>query len=276
VRLSDTLFQRVLGVTMTSQRVLLCMLLFVSLIPAPATAATLEILPAAQVIQFGDVNIASEYGTAVFIVKASGSGSCAVSIKPDPAYAAPPGSQQISQPGGPLSNGESATIWVWITCTVPGDHEFHVKFESNCGDASRTLQFTCLGGFINGTVFDFFTKQPIPTAVVTPANPYTLHLTMVGNGAYSGAGNPESHWVWVRADGYREQLVNVTIEQAGTLTRDFELIPAPSLGDIIAAIQVVSGLELPNGYPYPADINGNGKMGLDDALLLLQLVSETR
>jgi len=259
-----------------AQRVLLCFLLFTCLIPAPAVAATLEITQVSP--SFGDVYISSELGLPMFTVTAKG-GDCDVSITPDFDYVDSQWIRQISQPPAPaghLSSGESATIWVWIYCTIPGDHETHVKFESNCGDASRTLQFTCLGGFINGTVFDFFTKQPISTAVVTPANPYTLHITMLGNGSYSGAGNPESHWVWVRADGYKERLVNLALEQAGTLTRDFELVPAPSLGDVIAAIQVLSGFEPSTGHPYHVDMNGDGKMGLDDALLLLQLVFERR
>lgn len=269
--MAKTPFQRLVELTMRAQRIVLCLLLlFICLIPAPSTAAYLEILPATEVIQFGDANINSELKLPIFTVRAR-QGSCEVEITANSEVA------QIDPPDVSLSDGESEIISVSVFCTVPGDHEFQVEFESNCGPSSRTLHFTCVGGYVNGTVFDFFTKQPVSTAEVTPVSLDTfLHITMVDNGAYSGAGNPGPHYVWVRAEGYREQLFDFTLEQGGALTRDFELVPAGSLDEVIAAIQVVSGFEPSTGDTDHVDVNGDGKMGLDDALLLLQLVSESR
>ena len=89
-------------------------------------------------------------------------------------------------------------------------------------------------------------------------------------------GRPGTQVVRAHADNYREQIVSVDIKDGSTLIKDFEMIPIVTLGDVIGALQVSSGLEWSTTPSYHVDMNGDGKIGLKEAILLLQLVSELR
>ena len=54
------------------------------------------------------------------------------------------------------------------------------------------------------------------------------------------------------------------------------MIPIVSLSDAIGALQVSSGLGLLTRPAYHVDMNGDGRIGLAEAILLLQLVSGLR
>jgi hypothetical protein len=105
---------------------------------------------------------------------------------------------------------------------------------------------------------------------------YYLTVYMHGGGIYYGRGRPGTQVVSVSADGYVEQIHSVDITDAAPLRRDFELTPIVSLGDAIGALQVLSGMELSTSPAYHEDMNADGRIGLSEAILLLQLISGLR
>lgn len=245
--------------------------------PGLLFAASLGISPDVDPIYFGEVYAYEKdyLGQCKFAFTLTpSSGECEITITPDPDYTAPPRAQQIFY-NSPLS--EPTPILVCISSQQPGDHDFHfLVASSNCGDLRRTLRFTCIDfARIEGIVRDFFTKQPIPDASIETLS-YYLTITMIGNGSYSGVGRPGPQWVRARADNYREQTINVDITDGAILTKDFEMVPIVTLADVIGALQVLSGLGIPPAPSYLVDMNGDGRIGLEETILLLQLVSGLR
>jgi hypothetical protein len=204
------------------------------------------------------------------------SDDCTIALRPDPAYAAPPGAQSIAY-NSPLS--EPTFIWVCISCQTPGEHDFHILVESaDCNDVRPVVRFNVIDfARIQGKVMDIFTGKVISTASVgSYSNSFYLTVTMLGNGAYSGVGRPGNQWIRVRAQNYREQIVPVEILESEVLTRDFKLIPIVSLSDAIAALQISAGTTPDISASYSADMNGDGKIGLVESILMLQLISGIR
>ena len=252
-------------------------LLALIFVPGNLIAAGLSVSPDTDPIDFGQVYAYEkdylEQCKFAFTL-APTSGECDITITPDPDYTPPPRAQQIFY-NSPLT--EPTPILVCISSQQPGDHDFHILVaSSNCGDLRRTIRITVIDfARIEGKIRDAFTRQTVPGASVNSLSPY-LGITMIGSGSYTGVGRPGTQVVRAHADNYREQIVSVDITDGSTLIKDFEMIPIVTLGDVIGALQVSSGLEWSTTASYHVDMNGEGKIGLEEVILLLQLVSELR
>ena len=253
--------------------------LFFFVICSPKTifAGNLSFSPEADPINFGQVYAYEkeylEQGKLIFTMTAS-SGSCAYSISYGDPY--PPASVRLGTSGATIADGDSTPVWLWISCDVPGDHELHLIIDSTCGTLYRTIKFTCIDyAVLEGKVLDHFTRKPVLNASINALS-YYLTVSMREGGVYFGYGRPGTQVVRVGADGYREQIVSVDITDEAPLIKDFEMIPIFSLGDVIGALQVSSGLRLSTTPAYHEDMNADGRIGLIEAILLLQLISGLR
>ena len=250
---------------------------FLSLLffPNILLAAGLTISPDEDPIYFGEVyayeKVKLEQCKFAFTLTPT-SGDCQLLISPD----------ETPQPVthkiffiSPIS--EPTPILVCISSQQPGEHDFQILIaSSNCGDLHRTLRFTCIGlARIEGKIRDFFTKHPIPGASVEALSYYLTTVTF-GTNSYSGVGRPGTQVIKASAEGYREQIVSVEITEAETLIKDFEMSPVVTVGDVIGALRESCALELPSAPSYHVDMNGDGRIGLEEAILLIHLVSGLR
>ena len=208
-------------------------------------AAALTFKPAEDVFYYGDVYINQMVNIPVFTISATG-GDCSGTIRPDFEQPALGGKQTIAPCEFDLASGdESGDIWIGIQSDVPGDHCFYIKIESNCGTYYKTISFHCIGyGYINGTVTDLLSGDPILMATVAPGNPYNMQITMAGDGNYSARGYPGYHWLFATAENYTEQSVNIQLQEGDEITNDFRLKPIIPLSDVILALQLTAGMEL--------------------------------
>jgi hypothetical protein len=245
--------------------------------PRAMFAGTLNFSPAEEILYFGEVFAYEkeylEQGKLMFTMTAT-SGSCTYSITYGDPY--PPVDVRMGTVAATIEEGDSMPIWIWMSCEVPGDHDLHLIIDSTCGTFYRTIKFTCIGyAVVEGNVLDRFTREPVLDASVDALS-YYLTVSMRDGGSYYGYGRPGTQVVRVSADGYREQIVSVDITDEAPLTKDFEMTPIVSLGDAIGALQVSSGLELSTTPLYHEDMNDDGRIGLAEAILLLQLISGLR
>lgn len=245
--------------------------------PGILFASGLAISPDTNPIAFGDVyayeKVSLEQCKFAFTLTPI-SGDCEIAITPDPDFTPPPRAQRILY-NSPLS--QSTPILVCISSQDPGDHDFHILVASgNCGDLRRAIRFTVIDyARIEGKIRDVFTKQPISSSSVEALS-YYLTVTVIGGGSYTGVGRPGTQVIRARAANYVEQTVSVDITDGSTIIKDFEMMPIVTMGDVIGVLQVSSGLDLSAPPSYLVDMNGDGKIGLEEAILLLQVVSELR
>ena len=255
-------------------------LLFFWVICVPETifAGTLSFSPEEETLEFGQVYAYEkqylEQGKLMFTMTAT-SGSCDYNIAYGDPY--PPADVRMGTVGPTLNDGDSTPVWIWISCDEPGDHELYLIINStSCGVFHRTIKFTCIDyAVVKGNVVDLFTRNPVPGASVDALS-YYLTVEMRGGGSYYGYGRPGTQVVRVSAEGYRERILSVDITDTAALNKDFEMTPIVSLGDVIGALQVLSGLELSTKPAYHEDMNQDGRIGLEEVILLLQLVSGLR
>jgi hypothetical protein len=252
-------------------------LLVLLFLPSILLAAGLTISPDEDPIYFGDVyayeKVQLEQCKFAFTLTPT-SGDCHLDLERPGLPTPSPITHKISFVS-PIS--EPTPILVCISHKQPGEYDLQIFIPtSDCGDLSRTLRFTCIGlARIEGKVLDFFTREPILGASVEALS-YYLTIVTFGTNSYSGQGRPGTQHVRARAEGYREQIVTVEITDTATLIKDLEMIPIVTVGNVIAALRESCALELPSAPSYHVDMNGDGRIGLEEAILLLHLVSGLR
>jgi len=259
------------------KRITLFLFFLVICHPQTTFAGILSFSPEGDPLYFGQVYAYEkehlEQGKLMFTMTAT-SGSCTYSITYGDPY--PPADVRMGIVAATIDDGDSMPIWIWISCEVPGDHDLHLVINSTCGTFYRTIKFTCIGyAVVEGAVLDRFTRKPLLDASVDALS-YYLTVSMLGGGSYYGYGRPGTQVVRVSADGYREQIVSVDITDEAPVIKNFEMTPMVSLGDAIGALQVLSGLKLSTTPAYYEDMNEDGRIGLTEAILLLQLLSGLR
>jgi hypothetical protein len=249
----------------------------IAVFPSILLAAGLTISPDEDPIYFGEVyayeKVQLEQCKFAFTLTPT-SGDCHLDLERPGLPTPSPITHKISFVS-PIS--EPTPILVCISHKQPGEYDLQIFIPtSDCGDLSRTLRFTCIGlARIEGKIRDFFTKQPIPGASVEALSYYLTTVTF-GTNSYSGVGRPGTQVIKASAEGYREQIVSVEITEAETLIKDFEMSPVVTVGDVIGALRESCALELPSAPSYHVDMNGDGRIGLEEAILLLHLVSGLR
>jgi hypothetical protein len=190
-----------------------------------AYAGSLSFIPADDLIDYGDVYVNQMANKPVITIQSAG-GDCSGSIRPEDKKPAPAGQQTIAPADFDIGNGEDTDIWIGILSTEPGDHIFYIQITSTCGTFYKSIRFHCIGyGYVQGSVTDATSGDPIPTAVVKPGNPYLMEVLMLSNGTYNAKAYPGYHWLIANATGYIEKMVNIEVREGDTITYDFQLDP---------------------------------------------------
>lgn len=130
------------------------------------------------------------------------------------------------------------------------------------GFAPLQVQFTDTSqGDVTGWLWDFgdgsTSSAQSPTHLYTDSGTYSVSLTAMG---------PEGSDTETKADYIRAALVGADIDNNGSV----------DLIDAILALQVLANLQPSSLVPRETDVNGDGKTGLDEAIYILQWVSEVR
>ncbi len=186
-----------------------------------AYAGSLTFTPDGDPIDFGDIYI-GQWSYFTLTIVANGDCSGAVSIE-EP-Y--PKASQSLANYEFDLSSGENIGTWIGVAPIAPGDDLLYLKIDSTCGIYYKTISFHTIGyGYVQGSVTDATSEDPIPTAVVKPGNPYLMEVLILSNGNYNAKAYPGYHWLIANAAGYIEKMVNIEIREGDTITYDFQLDP---------------------------------------------------
>jgi putative cofactor-binding repeat protein len=144
-----------------------------------------------------------------------------------------------------------------------------------------------VAAWINGHVYDSFSGQSIASAVVSVGN---VELTSASGGYYLGLVPPGTYTITASATGYKaKSYPDVTIPDADLVTKDFALLRegSASLGDIdgslavdltdaILALQVMAGIQPSATIFLEADVNYDGRVGLEEAIYIMQRVAGVR
>jgi len=142
-------------------------------------------------------------------------------------------------------------------------------------------------GFLDIFVFDASTNQGIASANLLSDGGHNIVST--GDGYYFGTGSAGSFSLDVQASGYHsvnDHPLNVLEGSIVVLTvsmnpmepekfGDVDGIPPVNLTDAVLALQIISGLS-PAGVDLGADVNGDGKIGMEEMLYILQSIAELR
>ena len=144
-----------------------------------------------------------------------------------------------------------------------------------------------VAAWINGHVYDSISGQSITTAVVRVGN---VDLTSALGGYYLGLVPPGTYTITASAAGYNSKSYpDVMIPDADLVTKDFALLREgiASLGDIdgnlvvdladaILALQVMAGNQPSATIFMEADVNNDNRIGLEEAIYIMQMVAGFR
>jgi hypothetical protein len=142
-----------------------------------------------------------------------------------------------------------------------------------------------LPGFIGGTITNSSSGNPIGgVRIKTDKKVSALSLP---DGNYLMVHPPGSHILTAEASGYENFTDTVTLGEAGTVTKNITMTPLDYRGDIdgdldvdltdaILALQVMAGIQPSATIFLQADVNNDGKIGLEEVLYILQHVAGFR
>jgi len=140
-------------------------------------------------------------------------------------------------------------------------------------------------GWLEGHVYNATVGGSVANAQITIG---TTQLTTDVNGYYLCIMMPNAYSTFVSATGFDDKILDITVLEGGLVTKDIglDLEIADALGDInrdgqvlisdaILSLQVMSGLA-PSEIYLDNDVNGDGKIGMEDFIFILQKVAEVR
>jgi hypothetical protein len=141
-----------------------------------------------------------------------------------------------------------------------------------------------VAAWIKGNVFNALTKEAITTAVVSVTG---ISLSTALGGYYLGQVPPGTYTITAKASGYGEQSYSgVVIGDGQVVTKDFGLMAtrpgdlngdnAVTMADGILALKVLNGLDGGSEDVKAADVNGDGRIGLQEVIYILQKVAGVR
>jgi len=142
-------------------------------------------------------------------------------------------------------------------------------------------------GFLDIFIFDANTNQGIASATLQSDGGHNIVST--GGGYYFGTGSPGSYSLDVQASGYHSVIdlpLNLREGSFVVLTiglnaiepekfGDVDGTPPVNLADAILTLQIMSGLN-PGGVHLDADVDGDGKIGKQELIFILQKVAGLR
>jgi hypothetical protein len=138
--------------------------------------------------------------------------------------------------------------------------------------------------YINGYVFNGKTKAAVTNAVVNISG---INLNTALEGYYIGQVPPGTHTITVNAAGFKAQSFSgVTIGDGAVVTKEFALTAfrpgdlngdnVVDMADCILAIRIMNGADVGTADVMAADVNGDGKIGLQDVIYILQKAAGLR
>jgi hypothetical protein len=181
---------------------------------------------------------------------------------------------------GPADGVEDLSTYYW---KVQAIDEYGAVRESNVR-VFNTNNTNPVSAWIDGRVFNAKTNEALTSAVVSVSG--LSYNTELG-GYYLGEVPPGTHTVTAIATGYRAQsYIGVVIGDGQVVTRDFALT-ATLLGDVngdntvdmadcVLSIRIINGADAGGVDAMAADANGDGKVGLQDVLYILQKAAGLR
>ena len=246
-------------------------------------------------IEFGVTNVGN-FETGPFTITNTGDSTLffTISISGDTVFFISSGGPYSMQPGmsavleiffNPTSEGAYAA-----TIIISSNDPFTPYFTVNLTGIGNLSHFT---GWIKGTVADAENGDPIGGAqIITDIGISTVSFP---NGTYLTVHTAGTYTVTASANGYNENSYSdVLIGDAEIVTKDFELITtgAASPGDInidlevnltdaILALQLLARMDISGSIRSDystsgADVNRDGKVGLEEIIYILQKVSGLR
>jgi sugar lactone lactonase YvrE len=142
-----------------------------------------------------------------------------------------------------------------------------------------------LPGFIVGTITNASSGNPIGgVRIKTDKKVSALSLP---DGNYLMVHPPGSHSLTAEASGYENFTDTVTLGEAGTVTKNITMTPSDYRGDIdgdldvdltdaILAFQVMAGIQPSATIHKEADVNGDNRIGQEEAVYIMQEVAGLR
>ena len=148
------------------------------------------------------------------------------------------------------------------------------------GDADGTANGTIVdpGGFgfasgIKGRVYDTSTNSDIPNAKITISD---ITWDMVSGGTYLCMIVPGSYSITISANDYGSKKSSIQVQEGVFETINFGLTSC-RLSDAIGILQLLSGPDADTtSIDLSKDYNGDNRLGLADAIFILQTVSGSR
>ena len=151
----------------------------------------------------------------------------------------------------------------------------------------KTNNTNPLAGWIAGRVYSSTTAQPIPSATVQIGG---QQMSVLPSGDFLGLVQAGTYPVTAAATGFTSKTYSgVVIRDAEVATRDFGLVSTgqPIAGDLdgngqigladaILALQILAGIEPAVAVAKEGDVNGDGRIGLQEALYILQKAAGLR
>jgi len=176
-------------------------------------------------------------------------------------------------------NGGSETM----TFFPQHDGIFYIKIKPDSPDSSDSNTdyqiriFRSSGpvsAWFKGTIVNTYTQAPIPDFVIT-TNGFDSTLNSGDNGQYYINIQFGDWTASIEADGYQPITAGLQVENSQSQTQHFQLYPMFNISDAIAVLQLLSGNTVqPDALTNIVDVNGDTKIGLAEAILILQTISE--
>jgi hypothetical protein len=181
---------------------------------------------------------------------------------------------------GPADGVEDLSTYYWKVLAID---QYGAIRESDVR-ALNTNNTNPVAAWIKGNVFNAQTKEAITNAVVSVSG---INWNTALGGYYLGEVPPGTHTITANANGFRAQSYSgVVIGDGQVVTKDFALAAARpgdlngdnavDMADCILAIRIMSGADSGAGDVMSADVNGDGKIGLQDVLYILQKAANLR
>jgi hypothetical protein len=141
-------------------------------------------------------------------------------------------------------------------------------------------------GWIKGLVYNSQTGQAIADASVTVGS---IALSTTLQGYYLGLISPGNYQIEASANGYLpKSAAGVVIPEGNIMTVDFGLQPLlltkgdvdgdldTNLVDVVLTLQILASITPSSTVNMAADVNADGKIGLEELIYVLQVVAEYR
>jgi hypothetical protein len=141
-----------------------------------------------------------------------------------------------------------------------------------------------VAAWIKGNVYNAATQEAITNAAVNVSG---INFNTALGGYYLGEIPPGTHTVTASASGFRVQSQSgLTVSDGQVATKDFALTAsrpgdlngddAVDMADCIMAIRIINGTDAAGADVLAADLNGDGKIGLQDVIYILQKAAGLR